>query len=140
MGIVRFNPALMNRVFDDFFQTIPTSRPTLAGTLPAVNVKETEDGFFLELAAPGLKKEDFKVEINEGVLSVSAERKVEETQKQDGYTRREFHYGHFTRRFALPDTADESQIKAQYTDGILTLVLPKKEEAKPQPVRLVEVG
>lgn len=140
MGIVRFNPALMNRVFDDFFQTIPTARPTLAGTLPAVNVKETEQDFQLELAAPGLRKEDFKVEINEGTLSVSAERKVEEETKQDGYTRREFHYGSFTRRFALPDTADERQISAKYNDGILTLVLPKKEEAKPQPARLIEIG
>ena len=139
MGLVRFNPNLVNRVFDDFFNTVPT-RQTFRGTLPAVNVKETEDDFQLELAVPGLKKEDFNVKVEEGVLTISAERKSDETEKTDGYTRREFRYSNFTRRFTLPESADDNAISAAYTDGILAVTLPKKEEAKPQPARLIEIG
>jgi HSP20 family protein len=139
MGLVRFNPNLANRVFDEFFNNVP-ARTNFSGTLPAVNVKETEDDYAIELAVPGLKKEDFKVEINEGILTIAAERKTENEEKKEGYTRREFSYTNFTRRFTLPETADETNISASYTDGILVLNLPKKEEAKPQPARLIEVG
>ena len=139
MGLVRFNPNLANRVFDEFFNNVP-ARTNFSGTLPAVNVKETEDDYAIELAVPGLKKEDFKVEINECILTIAAERKTENEEKKEGYTRREFSYTNFTRRFTLPETADETNISASYTDGILVLNLPKKEEAKPQPARLIEVG
>ena len=139
MGLVKFNPHFVNRVFDDFFNTVP-ARPANYGTLPAVNVKETEDNFLLELAVPGLKKEDFNVKVEEGVLTISAERKAEETENKEGYTRREFYYRNFTRRFTLPEAADENAITATYTDGILAVTLPKKEEAKPQPARLIEIG
>lgn len=139
MGLVRFNPNLANRVFDDFFNSIP-ARTNFSGTLPAVNVKETEDDYQVELAVPGLKKEDFKVEINEGVLTIAAERKTDNEEKKEGYTRREFSYTNFTRRFTLPETADEKNISASYNDGILAISLPKKEEAKPQPARLIEIG
>ena len=139
MGLVRFNPNLANRVFDEFFNGMP-ARTNTGGTLPAVNVKETEDDYSIELAVPGLKKEDFKIEINEGVLTIAAERKAENEEKKEGYTRREFSFTNFTRRFTLPETADENNISASYTDGILAINLPKKEEAKPQPARLIEVG
>ncbi len=139
MGLVRFNPNFVNRVFDDFFNGVPT-RPANYGTLPAVNVRETDDDFQLELAVPGLKKEDFNVKVEEGVLTISAERKNEETETKEGYTRREFRFTNFTRRFTLPETANDSEISASYTDGILAVTLPKKEEAKPQPARLIEIG
>ena len=139
MGLVRFNPNLANRVFDEFFNNVP-ARTNFSGTLPAVNVKETEDDYAIELAVPGLKKEDFKIEVNEGVLTIAAERKTENEEKKEGYTRREFSFTNFTRRFTLPETADEKSISASYTDGILALNLPKKEEAKPQPARLIEIG
>lgn len=139
MGLVRFNPNLVNRVFDDFFNGVP-ARTNFGGTLPPVNVKETEDDYLLELAVPGLKKDEFKVEINDGILTIEAERKVENEESKEGYTRREFSFTNFTRRFTLPETADETNISAIYTDGILTVTLPKKEEAKPQPARLIEIG
>ena len=139
MGLVRFNPNLVNRAFNDFFNAVPT-RPAFSGTLPAVNVKETDDDFQLELAVPGLNKEDFNVKVEEGVLTISAERKNEETEQKEGYTRREFRYANFTRRFTLPESADETTIAAIYTNGILAVTLPKKEEAKPQPARLIEIG
>ena len=83
MGLVRFNPNLANRVFDDFFNGMP-ARTNTGGTLPAVNVKETEDDYSIELAVPGLKKEDFKIEINEGILTSAAERKEEKEEKKEG--------------------------------------------------------
>jgi HSP20 family protein len=140
MGLVKVNPNLVNRVFDEFFQTAPAARPVLRANLPAVNVKETDEGFELEVAAPGFHKEDIKIEVNEGVLTISGAQKTDATEPQNGYTRREFHYANFTRRFTLPETADEAQISAQYHNGILNVVLPKKEEAKPQPARLIAVG
>ncbi|MEZ4987766.1 MAG: Hsp20/alpha crystallin family protein [Saprospiraceae bacterium] len=71
---------------------------------------------------------------------MSAERKTENEDKQEGYTRKEFHYSNFLRKFTLPETADDSNIRATYTDGILHVVLPKKEEAKPLPARTIEIG
>lgn len=139
MGLVKFNPALVNRVFDDFFNGAPT-RTHFGGTVPAVNVKETNDDYLIELAAPGLKKDAFKIEVEEGILTISAEHKTENEEKREGYTRREFGFTNFTRRFTLPETADENNITATYTDGVLGINLPKKEEAKPQPARLIEVA
>ncbi len=145
MGIVRWNPSMVNRVFDDFFNaSLPTTttQRRLTGTTPAVNVRETEDDYQLEVAAPGLEKNDFKVEVEDGLLTISAEKKVdnkEETEK-NAYTRREFRYQSFTRRFTLPETANDQAIEAKYEAGILRVVLPKKEEAKPQPARMIEIG
>ena len=142
MGITRWNPNLVNHVFDNFLNTDLSTqkrRPT-RGTLPAVNVKESDDQFELEVAAPGFAKDAFKIEVNDGVLSIAAELETKETQKTNGYTRKEFSYGAFTRRFTLPEDANEKDITANYENGILAIVLPKKEEAKPQPARQIEVA
>jgi len=142
MGIVRWNPNLVNHVFDNFLNTdVPTQKyRSTRGTLPAVNIKENDDQFELEVAAPGFAKNDFKIEINDGVLTIAAEHETKEEQKTNGYTRREFSYGAFTRKFTLPEDANDKDITAKYDNGILNVVLPKKEEAKPQPARLVEIG
>jgi HSP20 family protein len=142
MGLVTVNPRFVNRVFDEFFQNanVAERTPVKRSFVPAVNVQETEDNFQLELAVPGFEKDDIKVEVNEGVLLIAGEHKTVEANETDNYTRREFHYANFNRRFTLPETADDAQISATYTNGILTVVLPKKEEAKPQPARLIEVG
>lgn len=140
MGLVRFNPAVANRFFDEFFHTAP-QRTHSRGTLPAVNVAESDDDFTLEVAAPGLEKDNFEVKVDDGILTISAEHKQEaETTTKDKYTRREFRYTNFTRRFTLPEAANEAAIFASYTNGILKVVLPKREEAKPQPARLIEIG
>lgn len=148
MGIVKWNADFfptINRVFDDFFAAdMPEwSRRNFAangGTLPAVNVKETDEDFQLEVAAPGMAKDDFTVEVKDGILTISAQRETKNGETKENYTRREFGYTSFRRRFTLPETADDANITARYTDGILFLTLPKKEEAKPQPVRLIEIG
>ena len=130
------NAALFNNLFGNF-EGLAT--PSFADTLPAVNVKEIENGFHIELAAPGLKKEDFKINIHENVLIISAEQKQASEQKEEKYTRKEFSYSSFKRSFTLPKTIDGEKILANYTDGILNIELPKKEEAKAKEPKLIEV-
>ena len=99
-------------------------------TLPAVNIKETENSYDVEMAAPGLKKDDFKIELDSNVLTISSE-KSEETQEGNGnekYSRREFSYQSFQRSFTLPkEVVDEDKIEAHYREGVLQLRIPKKK-------------
>jgi len=87
-----------------------------------------------------MKKEDFTVEVDKDVLTISSETKTESQEKKDNYTRREFVQSSFKRAFTLPDSVDGSKIDAKYEDGILKLVLPKKQEALPKPKRLISIG
>jgi HSP20 family protein len=104
----------------------------LSNRVPAVNIAETENEFRIELAAPGLKKEDFKISLDKNVLSVSADKKTENVEEGKKFSKREYNYNSFTRSFTLPEVADHSKIEAEYTDGILKLNVAKKEEAKIQ--------
>ena len=108
-------------------------------TAPSVNIKETEDHFALEVAAPGLKKTDFNIELDNGLLTISSEKKVEDTQEEGHYTRREYSFQSFKRTFTIPDSVDAASVSAVYEDGILNVVLPKKEEAKKQPTKTIEI-
>jgi HSP20 family protein len=95
-------------------------------TLPSVNVKEGEDGYEVEMAAPGLGKKDFKIELSHGILTISSEKKAEnETKKGQQFTRREFSYQSFSRSFYLPHTVDSEKISAKYDNGILKVLIPK---------------
>lgn len=126
---------------DDFFGPDWMGGTTsMNDTLPAVNIQENEKDFVLELAIPGKKKEDFNVEIDNNILTVSMETQQEDEQKEDNYTRREFSYTSFRRSFTLPETVNEDKINASYNDGILSFTLPKKEEALPKPKRMIEIG
>lgn len=109
-------------------------------SVPAVNIKDNTEGFELELAVPGMKKEDFTVEIDNDVLTIASEVKTENEENKDNYTRKEFSFTSFKRAFTLPETVDGSKIDAKYEDGILKLMLPKKQEALPKPKRLIEIG
>lgn len=103
-------------------------------TLPSVNVKQNDDQFTIELAAPGMKKEDFTLRIEKDSLTISAEKQSEIEDTKEQYSRREFSYQSFTRSFQIPlDVADASKIQAKYVDGILQISIPKKDSAKPQP-------
>jgi HSP20 family protein len=108
--------------------------------VPAVNIKESDKDYELELAVPGMKKEDFNVEVDRDVLTVSAETKSKDEVSEDSYTRREFAFSSFKRVFTLPETVNDGKIDASYKDGVLKLTLPKKEEALPKPKRLIEIG
>lgn len=109
---------------DDFFPTFTS------GNLPAVNIKEDDKVFNLELAVPGIDKKDLKIEVKDDVLTVSSEHKDEKEAGNDGYTRREFSYSSFCRSFYLPDNIDSEKIEAGYKEGVLNVTIPKKEEEK----------
>jgi HSP20 family protein len=109
-------------------------------TLPSVNIKEDDNGFEVELAAPGLEKGDFKVELDKSVLTISSDKKVEnETKEGQQFTRREFSYQSFSRSFTLPSIVEADKIAAKYENGILRVSIPKKEEAKPKPAKQIEI-
>ena len=131
-----------DNLWDDFF-TRDLSPNTLATrNVPAVNIKETDQDFQLEVAVPGITKEQVKIEVNEKVLTLSseAENKQEETNEAGNYTRREFHFQSFKRSFTLPESVDGENIRARYEDGILHVLLPKREEAQVKGPRLIEIA
>jgi HSP20 family protein len=110
-------------------------------TIPAVNIKETENEFEVDMAAPGMKKEDFKIELNNNVLTISSEKQTEnETKDGKNVTRREFSYQSFSRSFTLPAIVETDQITAKYENGLLRVNIPKKEEAKPKPMKQIQVS
>lgn len=125
-------PSLLEDIFSkDWLDSSLATWKTAGATLPAVNVKETNEDFVIEVAAPGMKRDEFQVELQNHVLTISAQTSTEERDEKDNYTRREFSYQSFQRSFALPeDKAEDDKISAKYTDGILRVTVPKKEEAK----------
>jgi HSP20 family protein len=98
--------------------------------VPAVNISQTKDSYNVEVAAPGMKKEDFKVEVENDVLTISAENKEEKEEKSKKYTRREYSYTSFSRSFVLPEGVKSEAVKATYKDGVLSIALPKTEVGK----------
>lgn len=131
------NPNIMttlmrrNSLFDDFFtkDLFDFDSQKSSATLPSVNVKESDNAFEIEFAAPGMKKENFKINLDGNQLEISAEDKsdVQDTSSDGRYTRREFNYSSFRRSFTIPESVDQENIEASYTDGILKVVVPKKE-------------
>ncbi|MFA5417162.1 MAG: Hsp20/alpha crystallin family protein [Bacteroidales bacterium] len=144
MSLVRFSnqfPSLFDRFFEnDMFDWSNKNYSDTNTTLPSVNIKEDHDGFEVELAVPGFKKNDFKIELNNNVLTISSEKKVEnETKDGQYFNKREFSYQSFSRSFTLPGTVESEKIKAKYVDGILKIEMPKREEAKPKPVKQIAI-
>ncbi|MBL0741050.1 Hsp20/alpha crystallin family protein [Chryseolinea sp. Jin1] len=107
--------------------------------MPAVNVRETDKSFDVEVAAPGLSKKDFKITSENGLLTISSEKKEEKEEKENDYTRKEFNYSTFSRTFTLPENINEDDIKATYEDGILKLKLSKKMISQPKAQKAIEV-
>ena len=141
MSIVKRNNLFFPSLMNDFMGPDWFSGTDKWNTsVPAVNIKDNTESFELELAVPGMKKDDFTVEIDNDVLTISSEMKSENEEKKDNYTRKEFSYSSFKRAFTLPETVDGAKIDAKYEDGILKLTLPKKQEALPKPKRLISIG
>lgn len=115
-------------------------------TLPKVNIREAKDAYYVDMAVPGMKKTDFHIDLDNKVLSISndvVEKNKEESGKNEeegNYTRREFGYASFKRSFSLPETIKEENIKASYSDGILSIHLPKKEESIQKPPRSIKIS
>lgn len=136
-------PSFFDRFFDnDFWGENLSDFAEHNSTLPAVNIKESDNEYQIEVAAPGMKKKDFEVGYYNGQLVISSESKIENEEKSKGQvTRREFHYASFKRSFNVPEgSVDSDKISATYTDGILHVVLPKRDEVKPKPTRHIAIS
>jgi HSP20 family protein len=129
----------LNDIFDQTLETEMMPNFNKGISLPAVNIIETNNEFLLELAAPGMKKSDFNIEVDNKMLSISSEVSENNETETRSYTRREFGYASFKRTFNLPETVDASKVSASYTDGILMVNLPKREEAIPKPPKRIEI-
>lgn len=123
---------------DDFFDK--RWLPYHEMTVPSVNVQETKNAFALEVAAPGMKKDDFKLEVKDGCLLISAETKAEKEEKEDNYTRKEFNFQSFSRSFWLPENVNADAIKATYTDGLLKIEVPKVKVVKEELSKMVKIS
>lgn len=132
-----FRPFWPNLFDDDFFSSMP-SRTT--NSMPAVNIREDDKNYFLELAVPGIEKKDIKIDINEDVLTISSEKKNEMEESKEGYTRKEFSYSSFVRSFYIPENVNPDSIQANYNEGILTISLPKHEEDKKKLSREIKIS
>ncbi|NNE77860.1 MAG: Hsp20/alpha crystallin family protein [Pricia sp.] len=130
----------MDEIFNRDWPTVFSQNFNTGMSLPMVNIKETADAYFVEMAVPGLKKSDFHIDLENNVLSISTEMEEKNEQKESDYTRREFGYSSFKRSFTLPETVDDGKIKAEYDEGILSIHLPKKEEAKQKPARSIKIS
>lgn len=145
MTLVKWNnrsvPALSN-LFEDFFNgnhfNLVSSRDEK--TAPAVNIKETDRDYIVEVAAPGFEKKDFNVQINDNQLIISSEKEIENEEKDEHFNKREFSYSSFHRTFTLPEIVKADMITAKYDNGILKLVIPKMDEAVTKPVREIKIS
>ncbi len=131
-----YSPFLSNLFDDDFFPVL-TSRTS---SMPAVNIKEDEKNYTLELAIPGMDKKDLKIDINEDVLTISSETKNESEEEKDGYKRKEFSYSTFCRSFYIPENVNRDKIGTSYKDGILNIELPKMEEEKSKITKTIKIS
>lgn len=135
-------PSIVDRFFEgDLMDWGNDNFASVNSTLPAVNVRETENDFLIEVAAPGMKRDDFKVRYDNGRLHISSEKKEEKKEGDDKYTRREFSYQSFQRSFAVPENMiNGDKIEAKYHEGILQIFIPKKEELKPKPAKEIAIS
>ncbi len=122
--VLGVSPFLGPSLFDVDFDMLPAR---IGFNVPSANVKETEKSYHIELAAPGLAKKDFKVEADNGVLTISSEKEEEKKEGSGGYTRKEYSYNSFSRSFTLPENSKTDKIDAKYEDGVLKVTVPKKE-------------
>ena len=140
MNLIRKQTPFFPSLIDDFiYNDWNIKSPSHSSTMPAVNIKELDSQFEIELAIPGIQKEDFAIEVEEGILSISSTQEEEQVNEKGKFTRREFSYNSFRRSFTLPDSVDPTKIDASYSNGVLRVLLPKHKEAQPQPKKLIKI-
>ena len=149
--LMRTNGGMFPSLLTDFFGASPLLGPNLYDvdfdllpsrlgiTVPTANISETEKEYHIELAAPGLTKKDFKIENDNGMLTISAE-KEEKSESKNGFTRTEYSFNSFSRSFTLPDNSKPENINAKYEDGILKLTVPKKEVTPVKPKKEISIS
>ena len=148
MTLIKTNRDLFpsfSNLFDDYFNTElgdwrRNNFSMTNTTLPKVNILEDDNRFVVEMAAPGMKKDDFNINLDQNLLSISSEKKVDNKEKNAKYSKQEFAYQSFQRCFTLPEGADGEKISASYKNGILEVYIHKKEEAKPKPARTIAIS
>ena len=135
-------PSILNEFFNRDGLNWGNNYNTEGSSTPAVNIKETAENFTVEMAAPGMEKKDFKIELDGHTLTISSEKQDHREENEgESYNRKEFSYQSFYRTFHLPkDVVDADKIKAKYENGLLHLEIPKREEAKQKPSRLIDVS
>jgi HSP20 family protein len=144
MALVRWDPVReldslqsdMNRLFDRFFETRPANGGAARRWLPAMDLVETEDSLVLRADLPGMTEDDVDIEVKDGTLTVSGERRSESEDKKEGYHRVERAFGRFSRALSLPDGIDASKISAAFDNGVLEVTIPKPEETKPTRIEI----
>lgn len=139
--LVKFNrtyPGFLDDFFGRDYYPVHYERNGFK-SLPAVNITESDDGYTIEVAAPGLNKKDFKLDLDNNSLTIASVRDDKQEENNERYTRREFRYTHFSRSFTLPETVDSDKISATHKDGILYVNIPKMEEVKAKTARQIAV-
>ncbi|PKP04410.1 MAG: hypothetical protein CVU11_05125 [Bacteroidetes bacterium HGW-Bacteroidetes-6] len=126
-------------IFDEFFNDSPMRNYNQRVAVPKVNIAENENAWTIELASPGLEKDDFKIEVKDDVLTISNEKKEEKKEDGKNYMRREFSYCSFSRSFMLPELADSEKIDAAYHNGVLEVSIPKKEAEQKKDSRVISI-
>lgn len=149
MALIRWDPfremsslqERMNRLMSDFRTRSPFGEEEMAqgAWIPAVDIYETKESIILNVELPGVTKEDIALEVKDSTLTIKGEKKLEKNVKEESFHRMERSYGSFTRAFTLPSTVQQDKVKAKFRDGILEIMLPKAEEAKPKQIK-VDVG
>jgi HSP20 family protein len=140
MNLIRKQTPFFPSLIDDFINNDWNVKvPSLSTTMPAVNIKELDSQFEIELAVPGKRKDDFEIEVENGILSISSTEEEKQLNENGKFTRREFSYTSFRRSFTLPDSVDHTKIDASYKEGVLQVLLPKHKEAQPQPKKLIKI-
>ena len=140
--LARINRSYVPTYWDDFFNDTffnPVSHSKSNGTTPAVNVAEEDMAYRIEVSVPGLSKKDFRIDLENDLLTISSEHKENKEEKKENYLRREFSHNSFKRSFQLPETIDQEKIKASHDAGILTIQLPKKEELVQKVAKQIEI-
>jgi HSP20 family protein len=144
--LVKRSGNLFPSLVSDFFDTDLLSpelfnfEGSMVSNLPSVNITEGDKNFKIELAAPGFEKKDFKVETDNGMLTISSEKEKEDKEETDNYRRREFSYSSFRRSFQLPENSIQDKIEAKYENGVLKLTLPKKEISISKPKKEIKIA
>lgn len=138
MNLIRKQASIFPSIIEDYFNQDWNLR-SVSASIPSVNIKELETQFEIDLAVPGKKKNDFEIEVEDGLLSISSTTEEATINEQAKFTRREFSYASFKRTFTIPDSVDPTNIEAQYSEGVLQLRLPKRKEALPQPKKLIKI-
>lgn len=135
----RFFPSIVDEFFGrDFMPDLFESQTGV--NMPSVNIIEGKDDYRIEVAAPGLEKKDFKINLENNVLTITSEKEEKSEEERERYMRREFSYSSFTRSFSLPQSVDTANITANHKDGVLMITIPKREDAKVKPAKQIEIS